>query len=87
MSEKIQFTDRYQALGIPYPKPGEMCDGQCEGTGWVPVHRDDPNDAEGPWHDLWEGAEIVKPTDDDYHFVKCPTCGGTGKETPNADQA
>lgn len=33
----IQFTDRYQALGIPYPNPKTMCKGQCEGTGWVPV--------------------------------------------------
>lgn len=35
---KFEFTDRYQALGIPYPDPGTMCDGQCEGTGWIPVH-------------------------------------------------
>lgn len=33
-----QFTDRYQALGIPYPDPATMCQGQCEGTGWIPVH-------------------------------------------------
>lgn len=43
MSE-IEFTDRYQALGIPYPDPETMCLGQCEGTGIVPVHfsDDDP---------------------------------------------
>jgi len=37
MSKTIQFTDRYQALGIPHPKQETACLGQCEGTGWVPV--------------------------------------------------
>ncbi len=87
---KTQFTDRYQALGIPYPDPKTMCDGQCEGTGYVP-HKparlykdnecrpiDDPSDA--IFDKLWEEAEKVKPTDDGYHFVKCPDCKGTGKK-------
>ena len=77
MSNKMQFTDRYQALGIPYPNPATMCDGQCEGTGVVPVHRDDPNDREGDWHTLWLAAEAKHSTDDDYHFVVCPRCRGT----------
>jgi len=35
MSE-YEFTDRYQALGIPYPNPETVCQGQCEGTGCYP---------------------------------------------------
>ena len=34
---KQQFTDRYKALGIPYPNQKTMCKGQCEGTGWYPT--------------------------------------------------
>jgi hypothetical protein len=36
-----EFTDRYKALGIPYPNVDTMCKGQCEGTGWVPVAKED----------------------------------------------
>lgn len=70
----MEFTDRYQALGIPYPDPETMCKGLCEGTGWVPVLRDcdDP-----VLRDLWLAAEAIEPTDDDYHFVVCPECDGT----------
>ena len=75
MAEKNEFTDRYQALGIPYPDPKIMCKDQCEGTGWVPVKQDD----EEPWKTLWLEAEKKKPSDDEYHFVKCPACEGTGK--------
>ena len=39
----MEFTDRYQALGIPYPAEGTVCQGQCEGTGMVPVaHYEQP---------------------------------------------
>ena len=79
MSE-IEFTDWYKATGTPYPDPKTMCKGQCEGMGWVPVHKDDLNDAEGLWHDLWLEAEKKKPTDDRYHFVQCPRCKGTRLE-------
>jgi len=34
----MENTDRYKALGIPYPDPKTMCKGQCEGIGLVPVH-------------------------------------------------
>jgi hypothetical protein len=30
--------DRYKALGIPYPDPGTMCQGQCEGIGVFPQY-------------------------------------------------
>jgi len=77
MSEK-EFTDRYEALGIPYPDPKTMCDGQCEGTGWVPIASDD---MEEPFRTLWLEAEKKTPTNDGYHIVKCPDCNGTGKQT------
>jgi len=70
----IEFTDRYQALGIPYPDPATMCKGPCEGTGWFPCKKDSPK-----YSSLWAEAEKEKPTDDGWHFVKCPDCGGTGK--------
>jgi len=73
----FEFTDRYQALGIPYPDPKTMCKGQCEGTGWVPIGQDD---MEEPFRALWLEAEANKPTDDGTHFVKCPDCDGTGKK-------
>ena len=73
----IEFTDRYKALGIPYPDRNTMCDGQCEGTGIVPVASDN---MEEPWRTLWlEAEEQSGPSDDGYHFVKCPDCEGTGK--------
>lgn len=34
----IQYTNRYEALGIPYPNPETMCKGQCEGVGLYPVN-------------------------------------------------
>jgi len=73
---KITVTDRYDALGMAPPDPKTMCGGQCEGTGWVPVHGDDRDE---PWRDLWLKAEKEEPTDDGWHFVACPDCGGTGK--------
>ena len=38
MSEAIEVTDRYKAMGIPYPDPATVCKGQCEGTGLVPIY-------------------------------------------------
>lgn len=34
--QPIEFTDRYQALGIPYPDPATVCKGQCDGCGVYP---------------------------------------------------
>ena len=71
---KTEFTDRYKALGIPYPDPATVCVGQCEGTGFYPEN--DPDD------NLWIAAHSEKPHAHDcdgWHFVKCPDCGGTGK--------
>jgi hypothetical protein len=74
---KMEFTDRYQALGIPYPDPEAMCPDQCEGTGVVPIASDD---MEEPWRALWLAAEAKQKADDGWHFVTCPSCGGTGKK-------
>lgn len=52
----MEFTDRYQALGIPYPDTATMCVWHCEGTGWVPVHRgeEDPT-----LRALWQRGHAV----------------------------
>jgi hypothetical protein len=78
----FEFTDRYKALGIPYPDPETMCKGQCEGTGYVPVSE---NDMEEPFHTLWLEAEAKGRTEDGYHFVVCPDCKGNGKERGMSD--
>ncbi len=76
MRNGIEFTDRYQASGIPYPDLETICQGQCEGTGMVPIHKDK---TEEPWHSLWVEAEQKSPSDDDWHFVVCPDCNGSRK--------
>jgi len=70
---EIEWTDRY---GGSYPDPKTVCGGQCEGMGVVPIGSDN---MEEPWHTLWLEAEKKSPTEDGYHFVKCPDCNGTGK--------
>ena len=70
---KIIFTDRYG--GHP-PSVKTICPGQCEGMGTVPIRK---HERRQPWRRLWLEAEKVKPSEDGWHFVKCPTCGGTGK--------
>ena len=83
--EQIIATDRYQALGIPYPDVETVCQGQCEGTGYVPIFGNNkgilkiPADMEEPWRSLWLTAEVKKPSKDGWHFVVCPDCMGTGK--------
>jgi len=75
MKKKFIFTDRYQALGIPYPNPETMCKGLCEGTGFVPCKKDD----NAPFRALWSKAEKKHPSDDGWHFVKCPDCNRIGE--------
>lgn len=74
--QQIEITDRYKALGMPYPDAKTMCKGQCEGTGVVPIYRDETDPV---FLALWGKAEKDNPSDDGYHFVKCPDCKGTGK--------
>jgi DNA topoisomerase-1 len=81
------YTDRYQALNIPYPNSNTVCRGQCEGTGWIPVYLaegDLDRSVHGPDEEdpqliaAWHEAELASPTDDGWHFVRCPACGGSG---------
>jgi hypothetical protein len=77
MTEDIEIMDRYDVLGISRPDPETCCKGQCEGTGFVPICKDDP---EEPWHSLWLEAEKEVHSEDGWHFVTCPRCNGMGKE-------
>lgn len=84
------IVDRYSALGIERPDPETMCKGSCEGTGYVPIyniemcgendcHPADSKPLIGIDLELWNNAEQENPTDDGWHFVKCPDCKGAGK--------
>jgi len=70
----IIIKDRYNGN---LPNPETMCKGQCEGRGWVPIKKDDMQE---PFRTLWLEAEKEKPSEDGWHFVKCPNCNGTGEE-------
>lgn len=74
LSESFQFFDRYDALGIPRPDPATMCKGPCEGTGLVPISRDE---TDPELRRRWDVAEQESPSDDGWHFVVCPTCEGS----------
>jgi hypothetical protein len=92
MSGDIEFTDRYRALGIPYPSALTVCRGQCEGTGMVPVYMESSREPhagecrpveqeEDPrLAALWQEAEAAHPADDGWHFVRCPDCAATGRQ-------
>lgn len=74
---KLVFVDRYSATGTPRPERETVCRGQCEGMGVVPVA---PDDMSQPWRRLWlEKEKKNGPSEDGYHFVTCPTCGGSGR--------
>lgn len=88
------FVDRYSALGMEPPNPETMCKGECEGTGYVPTYNPEfkfPEDGKERCHPsdttplssallvLWNAAEQENPTDDGWHFIKCPECNGSGK--------
>ena len=75
----MEFTDRYEALGIPHPDPKTMCTGSCEGTGVYPQHRDDETMTVDEQVE-WDRLEKAEPADDGWHFINCPTCGGSGKQ-------
>jgi hypothetical protein len=77
--KNIRITDRYQALGMKNPGQ-KCCKGQCEGTGWVPVHANERNPV---FLALWRKSEQKKHAKDGWHFVKCPECKGTGKKQIN----
>lgn len=66
MSE-IEGSDRYGGEAN-WPDPTTMCKGQCEGTGVIPVLTRGPIELE---------SEPI--FNDDFSFVTCPDCNGTGK--------
>ena len=78
----FEFTDRYKALGIPYPDPETMCLGDCEGVGVYP-HRRQANETAyevAAWQAAHDAPDAHKDEEcDGYHFIKCPDCNGTGK--------
>ena len=86
MSEKIDYIDRYDALGGiggPWPKASKASCRTCEGMHVVPVFKDNMDE---PFRTLWLEAENKNPTDDGWHFVMCPDCwclpcGGKGRLT------
>ena len=85
----MEYNDRYSVMGIGRPDPETMCSGQCEGTGLIPVWmttpgarmdcRPDESETDETLKNLWLEAEKKEKTNDGYHFVKCPDCGGSGK--------
>jgi hypothetical protein len=64
-SENFDETDREAAFG-----PHNGCD-TCQGTGWVPVSKDDMSD---PYRRLWVQAEITTPSQDGFHLIPCQSC-------------
>lgn len=56
----MELTDRYEALGIPYPDPQTMCRGECEGTGIVPVQQWEEDT--GPEARYYENAWLAAHT-------------------------
>jgi hypothetical protein len=81
------FTDRYEALGMPYPDRETMCKGECEGVGVYPVKpADDPTATDEERH-RWQVAHDEAErsghdnldTCDGWHFITCPDCEGSGK--------
>lgn len=81
--EQHEFTDRYEALGMPHPDPSTMCPGPCEGTGIYPQKLDDPT-ITSPERQRWQDAHDAPNAHSDgpcdgWHFIKCWRCNGTGK--------
>lgn len=65
-SESFDESERENAFG-----PNNGCDGDCQGTGWVPVSKDDMGN---PYRGLYVQAELDSPSNDGWHFVPCPKC-------------
>lgn len=59
----MEFTDRYQVMGIPYPDPDTMCPGDCEGTGMYPQKRE------------WSEEGVLSARWDEAHRKGCSLSG------------
>jgi len=73
---KFNFTDRY---GGKSPSWLTSCHGQCDATGFVPVHKDQLNNESKNLVDAWHLCEISYHSNDGWHLIKCPDCNGTAK--------
>ena len=83
---------RYGGQNAALHNPDTVCSGECDGAGVFPLKshkwlsgKDERNNASPPplvaaEQRMWDDAEACQPTKDGWHFVKCPTCGGTGKK-------
>ena len=86
---EIEFTDRYKATGKPYPDPDTMCEGQCEGMGLYPQRISELNRAaceakSGRLTIIGQKEKDGLPCkEDEYVFVECPDCKGTGRKWLN----
>jgi hypothetical protein len=81
-----EYTDRYQALGIPYPDPATVCKGPCEGTGVYPVQCQEFV----PLNNSLQSTDLKRAfgehvCNDGWHFVECEVCHGTGKKPPEPE--
>ena len=65
---KENFEEPTKAFG-----PHNGCQGECAGTGWIPVSQHDMKD---PLRSLWVDAELDAPSEDGWHLLPCPACTG-----------
>jgi len=90
MRDPLVWTDRYLALGIPYPDPETMCQGYCEGVGRYPVRvtvetsPEDLRDWLAAHEDTCRNPRGGYFACDGWHFIVCRDCGGTGKRNPGS---
>lgn len=86
-TDGIEFMDRYSATGTPYPEPGTVCPGQCDGMG---VYPHSVGGADETDHERAEVARITAEEGeaaDGWYFIRCGECGGTGKRPTDAASA
>lgn len=82
--EKIEFTDRYKATGIPYPDENSC--NECEGMGLYPLQKERLNEktCESPNGRLVIIGQKEKDgtpcREDEWVFVQCPVCEGSRKK-------
>lgn len=86
----IMGSDRSEIIGVV---DGEICKGQCEGSGVISVYvhteqrqmSKDPSfvhpesETDATLIKLWHKLEKEGHSPNGWHFVECPECGGSGK--------
>ena len=82
---QLEFTDRYQATGIPYPNENS-CD-ECEGMGLYPESKSSLNEraCKAPGGRLTiigqKENDGTPCEEDDWVFVQCPVSKGSRIKT------